>query len=366
MATMPMSEDYKRAMYAAVEQHGNIPDAAAALRMSPKTLADGYRRALRDLNLPDVRRPNHLIVAAQRMPPQASGFTPPALPSPSVPVEELLGHLAANFERKREAAAARHWMRFHVHDPAPFGLAFVGDPHVGDDGCDVPTLMRHVEVLEQTQGLFGVGMGDWTNNWTGRLARLYAEQSTTKAQELQLAEWLLRKTFWMLLLRGNHDMWSGAGDPLKWICNGAAPLVDWAAQFEVECGGQVWRISAAHDFPGSSMWNKLHALLREAKLTGHDADVYVAAHRHIYGMAEEQDEKTGAVAWLMRAKGYKAHDTYALVNGYGQRQDRGQTVTAIFNPTSRAVRGFSDLEEAAEFLTWLRRRRVRVQAGRSA
>jgi hypothetical protein len=324
--------------------------------MPRKTCSEQYRRAILELGLPEVR--NGMVLPAS----QSTPFTAPELPSSNLPIETLLVQRAAEFRRKREAEAARRWMRFDVHEAAPFGLAFVGDPHVGDNGCDVPTLLRHVEILERTQGLFGVGMGDWTNNWTGGLARLYAEQSTTKTQELQMAEWLLRKPFWMLLLRGNHDMWSGAGDPLKWICNGAAPLVDWAAEFEVQCGGQVWRISAAHDFPGKSMWNRLHSILREVKMSGHAADVYVAADKHNYGLAEEQDEKSGKVSWLMRAKGYKASDTYALVHGYGQMQDRGQTMTAVFNPETRAVRCYSDLEEAAEHLTWLRRPRVRVQA----
>lgn len=352
---MPVAPEAARAAYEAVQQHGGFAQAARALNIAESTLRHRVAAHLRIAGAADPR-----LTATQ---PARPTFTAPILPSSDLPVEELLARRAAEFQHRREAEAARRWMRFSVNEAGPFGLAFVGDPHVDDNGCDIPTLMRHVEVLESTPGLFGVGMGDWTNNWTGSLARLYAEQGTTKAQAYQLAEWLLRKPFWLLLLRGNHDMWSGAGDPLKWICNGAAPLLDWAAQFEVECGGVVWRIHAAHDFPGNSMWNKLHALLKKAKTTGHDADVYVAGHRHIYGLAEEQDEETGRIAWLMRAKGYKASDSYALVHGYGQQQDRGQTVTAIFNPDTRAVRCFSDLEEAAEFLTWLRRPRVRVPAG---
>jgi hypothetical protein len=343
----PLKESLAREALAALESAGGNKSQAAAMLGIPESTF--YNRVRVGVALGLSSRPKPTFIA-------------PELPSRSQPVEELLARRVATFQRKQEAEAARKWMRFKIPDTAPFGLAFVGDPHVDDDGADMPTLLRHVEVMERTPGLFGVGMGDWTNNWTGGLARLYAEQSTSKAEAWQLAEWLLRKSFWLLLLRGNHDMWSGAGDPIKWICNGAAPVVDWAAQFIVECGGKEWRISAAHDFPGNSMWNKLHALMREAKMSGHEADVYAAAHRHLFGIAEEQDEKTGRVAWLMRTKGYKVSDTYALTKGYGQQQDRGQTVTAIFNPETRGVRCVSDLEEAAEYLTWLRRPRIRVHA----
>jgi hypothetical protein len=34
-------------------------------------------------------------------------------------------------------------------------------------------------------------VGDTTNNWTGRLARLYADQSTSAAQAWRIAEWLV-------------------------------------------------------------------------------------------------------------------------------------------------------------------------------
>jgi hypothetical protein len=82
----------------------------------------------------------------------------------------------------------------------------------------------------------------------------------------------------------------------------------------------------------------------------------------VFALAEEQDEHTGRVSWLARAKGYKALDTYAHVSGYGQRQDRGQSIVAVCSPADRRMRCFSDAEEGAEYLTWLRRPRVRVQA----
>jgi hypothetical protein len=39
--------------------------------------------------------------------------------------------------------------------------------------------------------MYAVCVGDVTNNWVGRLAALYAEQSTTEAEAWKLAEWWL-------------------------------------------------------------------------------------------------------------------------------------------------------------------------------
>lgn len=290
-------------------------------------------------------------------------FTPPVIPPAHEPIEDMIERRIAAYQRKAEAAKAREWMQFRVDEVAPFCLAFVGDPHADDDGCDLPTLDRHLKLIEATPGMWGVGLGDWTNNWIGRLGRLYAEQGTTASDAWRFAEWMLKRPIWMLLLRGNHDMWSGAGDPLRWIArDGLAPLSDWQAQFRVACGDAEWRIHAAHDFPGNSMWNRLHAPLRRAKMTGHSADLFIAAHRHTFALAEEQDEHSGRVSWLARAKSYKAMDSYASVLGYGQAQDRGQSIAAVCDPATGRMQCFSDLDQAAAYLTWLRRPRVRVRA----
>jgi hypothetical protein len=293
-----------------------------------------------------------------------SDVVAPELPSSHEPFDDLIERRIAASKRKLEAAAAREWMRFEVKEAAPFCLVFVGDPHADDDGCDLERLRDDLALIEATPGMHGIGMGDWTNNWSGRLSRLYAEQGTSAGEAWRFAEWMLSKPIWMLLLMGNHDMWSGSGSPLRWIAKeGRAPLVDWSCRFRVACGGSEWRINAAHDFPGSSMWNRLHAPLRRAKMGGHDADLYIAAHRHCFALAQEQDEHSGRVAWLARCKGYKASDSHATVLGSGQAQDLGQSIAAVCDPATGRMQCFADMREAAAYLTWLRRPRVRVRAG---
>jgi hypothetical protein len=54
------------------------------------------------------------------------------------------------------------------------------------------------------------------------------------------------------------------------------------------------------------------------------------------------------------------------VSGYGQQQDRGQSIVAVCSPADRRMRCFSDADEGAEYLAWLRRPRVRVRAATAA
>ncbi len=356
-----ISEALSRETYNLVAHFRSIKRAAEHAGINRETFRTRYNTALRNLDLEPVRL--DLTNTEYPAPRTADEVIAPEIDDGKEPFEDLLDRRIAAAERKRAAASAREWMRFEVKEVAPFALVFVGDPHADDDGCDLKLLRDHLALIEATPGMHAIGMGDWTNNWVGRLTRLYANQGTTDADAWRFAEWMLAKPIWMLLLLGNHDMWSGAGSPLRWMAKeGRAPLVDWACRFRVACGGSEWRINAAHDFPGNSMWNRLHAPMRRAKMTGHDADLYVAAHRHTFGLAQEQDDHSGRVAWLARCKGYKAVDSYATLLGHGQGQDMGQSIAAVCDPATGKMTCFADIAEAGQYLTWVRRPRVRVPA----
>lgn len=57
-----------------------------------------------------------------------------------------------------------------------------------------------------------------------------------------------------------------------------------------------------------------------------------------------------------------SYDTYALNLGYGQAQDRGQSIAAVCDPVTGSMQCFADLDQAAAYLNFLRRPRVRVKA----
>jgi hypothetical protein len=115
------------------------------------------------------------------------------------------------------------------------------------------------------------------------------------------------------------------------------------------------------------MWNRAHGPLRRAILTGGAADLYIAGHHHTFMLSEDQDEHTGRTFWAARARGYKVVDAYAEQLGFGTSQDRGHSIVAICDPADGRMLCMSDVERAAEYLTWLRARRghkprVRVTA----
>lgn len=283
----------------------------------------------------------------------------PKLPTGDMPIEELVSHLTKRSSERKAAYDARRWINCDVTLDGPIGLAMIGDPHVDDDGCDWECLNRDLAVLDKHQFILTAGLGDYNNNWVGRLSRLYADQGTTGKEAWQLVKWLVSRLRPFLLIKGNHNLWSGHGDPLDWMTSGDSTITsDWQARISLRFrNGAECRIISAHDFPGSSMWNPLHANMRKAKESGARAHVYVAGHRHTWGVAQHEDPDSNHVYWLARARGYKVIDSHAEQLGY-LSQRYGHSVLAVIDPdaypTPRFLAMFSDLEEGADYLAWKR------------
>lgn len=288
-------------------------------------------------------------------------FDPPQIPADDIPVEALIEQLAERFGKRAENAAARKWMRYTLKETGPYLLAIVGDPHLDDNGCNWPLLKRDIELMRRPH-CHGIMLGDVTNNWSGKLQRLYAHQDVTRDRAWKLAEWFWRAVPWLMLIRGNHDIWSqshGQGDPLDWMARGSAGLEDWQARFEVAAGDHVTRIWASHDFKGSSIYNPLHGPMRAQRFSSGDADILCAGHQHHWEIFSGEDaDKTSRPHWLVRARGYKYLDPHADRHQYASQQ-HGATIAAVVDPSRNgpaAIQCYADLAEAAEILQFKRAR----------
>ena len=98
-------------------------------------------------------------------------FEPPSLVEEDIPIAELIERRLHDFKRKSEAYESRKLISIKVKESGPVGLIVFGDPHVDDDGCDWPSLLRDVEIAKNTPGMMAGNVGDLQNNWVGRLSR---------------------------------------------------------------------------------------------------------------------------------------------------------------------------------------------------
>jgi hypothetical protein len=290
------------------------------------------------------------------------GFEVEAPPVELAPVAEIRERRRDQFARKKAAYDAAQLITVRVRMDGPVGILHMGDPHIDDDGCDIATLEKHVEIVNRTKGLFGANVGDLRNNWIGRLAHLYGQQSTSAREALALTEWLVGAVPWIYLVGGNHDAWAGENDPIEWIMRTQPGVFQaWGARLRlVFPNGKEVRINARHDFRGHSMWNPAHGVSKAAQMGWRD-HVLTCGHLHISGYAPLKCPASGLISHALRIAGYKLIDRYATQLGL-PNQNISPAVVTVIDPTKPddspgLVTVFWDVEEAAAFLRWKRGRK---------
>lgn len=287
-------------------------------------------------------------------------FSAPDLPDEVPSAEELLERRRHDYARKHKAKEARRLINIKVLLDGPIGIAHMGDPHIDDDGTDIAEIERHVALINKTGGLFGANVGDLQNNWVGRLARLYGQQSTSAAEAWVLVEWLVKSVPWLYLIGGNHDAWSGAGDPLKWIARDNQGVMEyWGARLNLQFpNGRGIRVNARHDFQGHSQWNAAHGVGKAVQMGWRD-HILTCGHKHTSGLMHLKCPATGLLSWALRVGSYKIFDRYAEERGLPDQSAFRCPVT-IIDPRyedndPRLISIFLDPEQGAEYLSFLRR-----------
>lgn len=283
---------------------------------------------------------------------------------PTVPSDESLDDLVARKKKAMQRAKVHdEWAKLIPVDVAsdrPIGLTLVGDPHVDDDHCDIEALERDLTTVGRTKGMFAGHVGDLTNNWVGRLARLYANQSTTFGDGIRLTEWMLNLCPNLFVVAGNHDCWGKGMDLLRWVVKHGSngPLQAHGARLELRWpDGKTMRLHARHDFPGKSQFSDTHGMKREL-LWGHRDDILVAGHTHV-DEARVEPSVDGGVHWLFRVSGYKVIDDFAKERNFRPKR-LAPSVTVVLDPwqpvPAERIKPFWDVQTAADYLTWARKR----------
>lgn len=357
MPTPPVSDDQLRRTLDAVQEHGSNSAAARALDISECTV----RRQLRIARERDI--------TSTKVSPIIDNIELPTFPDEDVSVEQIVDLQCKRFEQRKASHDAHTWFSVRVNDDSPIGILWFGDPHVDDNGCNWPVLRRHVALCRDTDGLYGANIGDTTNNWSGRLIKLYANQDTSVKTARRLAKWFMLDSGvpWLVWLLGNHDVWGDGAEILALMAKqyGTQKVVchDWEARFQL-CFPNGWspRIFAAHDFKGHSQWNPLHGPMKAGQM-GADADLYVAGHKHNVAAFEFENADRGRYQRFIRVRGYKFMDDYARRLGIVE-QEEGCAVLTIFNPHAKTQAGrivpFVDVEEGVDFLKWSRKRHAKA------
>ena len=286
----------------------------------------------------------------------------PTFPDDDISAEEILDHMGKRFTNRLAYEDSMKWFKVKIKDDKPVGITFIGDPHLGSNGCNIPLLRSDIDTLANTDGVYCVNLGDTADNWSyGNLIRLYAENDVSRKTERRLARWFLEDSGipWIIWLMGNHDAMDGEFSTyLKTLNAHKIPMADWRAKFMLSFPNDVEiKIDASHNHKGTSIYNRLHGQKRAA-LWGEHADIYIAGHHHNWAMTQEELDD-GRVVCLARARGYKWIDEFATRHGFHDNI-QGASIMFVIDPLesalTRRIKPFADIEEGAEYLTWKRNR----------
>jgi hypothetical protein len=343
----------------AIIQHGGRRAAARALGINKNTIDQAVHGVEQKALSAGVDLKN-----ARSIPRQPSAeLDIPRAPDPNESIEDLIARKSAAYERLHKLHEFEKLLQIGVKTAGPVVIAAIGDPHVDDDRCDIAQLMDDLTVIGQTPGMFALHLGDITNNWVGRLGRLYAHQSTTAVDAIRLSEHIMKMAPPLAVVGGNHDLWNEGMSWLHYCVKQAGVNADMLKAHGARMalnfpGGQSIRIHARHDFPGHSQYNPVHGLAKE-HFFGMRDHIAIAGHKHTDAIAARPSPE-GYVYWTARVSGYKLHDDYAKQLNL-QEMKMAPAIGFLIDPTSRVqaeqIKPFWDLREAAEVLTWKRARK---------
>jgi len=284
----------------------------------------------------------------------AKPLTSPAVPvSSSNDIEDLLEERCQKY-RKKYLQEQEARIKTVAVGAKPIAILHLGDPHLDDDGCDLPLLREHIKLATRCPRVYGGNIGDTTNNWIGRLERLYAKQSTTFDEAIALAEWLCRSIEWAYFVIGNHDSWNQGSTILKLLLRQSKV---WAAVGH-ECrlslrfdNGVVVNICARHDHKGRSMYHSTHGALKAHIFGDRWADLHISGHTHQWGMMQIETED-GKPRWAIRVRGYKRMDEFAREKGFYEHQHGSACLTVInpYVPECDRILPFWDVSTGLKYL----------------
>ena len=323
-----------------------VTEAAIRLGMSAKTLSDYVNKHSKETGY--IERD------------QAMEIEVPTPHDPSEPIAELVARKKLAYDRQVANDAFFKLIPIRIRSPGPVAICAVGDPHVDDDKCDIGAIEHDMTIIGRTPGMYALHVGDFSNNWVGRLGRLYAHQTTKASDAIRLTDWMFKLAPPLAVVGGNHDIWNEGMSWLNFVVKEAGTKIvqEHGVRLELRFpNGEPIRIHCRHDFPGHSQFNPLHGLRKE-HLFGLRDHINIAGHKHI-DSAAVVPSPDGYMQWMFRVSGYKGHDDYAKQLNL-QPMKMAPTLAMIIDPTSKnlaeRVKPFWCLEEAADFLTFKRKR----------
>jgi hypothetical protein len=241
------------------------------------------------------------------------------------------------------------------------GIAFVGDLHIGNMATDYKTMLKHRDLIAKTDDLYVILNGDYCDNYipsshvSGMFEALFPP-AVQKNLAKDYIESIKRKV--LALVSGCHDLWGMKAadfDLTEYLAkHGDAAYLGNGGTVYLTVGKQTYKIMMRHKFRFNSADNPTATVKKMFEKNG-GFDVGVVSHNHVAAM--EETVKEGMDGYhkrlFIRAGTYKTHDRYGKQLGFSEGDISVPIV--LFNPETRDIRGFQEIEEGIQYLSYLNR-----------
>ena len=215
----------------------------------------------------------------------------------------------------------------HQPDPLPIALVCIGDFHFGNKGTRYDLINRDVGLLQQTDGVLVLGMGDYVDNFKVNSKAASGLYGSVEPNPEYQEDWAARRMGatdkWLALIDGNHDdrNYQAAGLSSSTIAIaeklGVPAFSQAGAGVKITVGDQSYFTIAKHNFRGNSGMNKGNEARRmwdEWPWHWENADIVCLAHTHEPHV--EIPQRKGQPVVYARSGTYKSSDSYAETKGY--------------------------------------------------
>ncbi len=240
----------------------------------------------------------------------------------------------------------------HIEDDKPIGITFWGDWHLGGKGIDYDQFDRDEELINSTDGLYVIGMGDYKEN-ASALVHQAATHENLAATDMQdkivLRKFEQTKDKHIVTIRGCHDDWDKRNankDFVQAICDITGAVNLWHGGIvDLTVGNVEYRLGVRHKYKFESSLNTTNTQRNFMNEYG-PCDVIAFGHKHFCEL--EHTQRMGQEVVYVRSGSYKRYDEFGQKLA-GYEGIYGVPVVILF-PDKKLLVPYKRLEDGIEAL----------------
>lgn len=232
-------------------------------------------------------------------------------------------------------------------------FCFVADTHFGNMGVNYEAARIDAEKIGNSEYAYGIGGGDYIDNFIrSKILEAIIESETTPVQQIKLfTEYLsFFNNRMILLLGGNHDLWSKSVSGIDWLKTLADQNQIIYHPHEIITrvifNNVEYLFKIRHKFNMNSRYNKTHSVKQMLRFGEVLFDVGVICHHHDPSI--EQCFELGEDRVFIRTGSYKIIDNYSIKCGYNM--SRAIMPCVALNPLKRELASFFYLDHGLQFV----------------